>query len=307
MRFGALPGGRGFVVALALTLAPLPAVAQETGGADYALAAPAANAAAQSDAPPAPPPLTPDEAALLGQALLFDPASLVASAPAKPLRLPSLGKPRGLALSRTDRPDGSATVVVKQPLPTDWDAKIGADLGLAANPPITYRPDTPLTVKDDGATGAAWASLGVTDYATVAARVDPSNDQGRLAGTLKRAIPVGADFAVTLENSSSVTEAFGAPATGAPSGLPLIALPQDTGSAAPSQVWGHQQAVKFDILATGTTLAAGRTSSSTDPVTHNRLSAEQKLLGRLHVTTAVSDLGQPVTNKSISAGFKFNW
>ena len=61
------------------------------------------------------------------------------------------------------------------------------------------------------------------------------------------------------------------------------------------------------MLSTGTTLAAGLTSTSTDPVTHNKLSAEQKLYGPLHVTTAVSDLGQPVPNKSITAGFKLNW
>jgi hypothetical protein len=37
------------------------------------------------------------------------------------------------------------------------------------------------------------------------------------------------------------------------------------------------------------------------------LSAEQKLYGPLHVTTAVTDLGQTTSNKSITAGFKLNW
>jgi hypothetical protein len=40
---------------------------------------------------------------------------------------------------------------------------------------------------------------------------------------------------------------------------------------------------------------------------HDTLSADQKLFGPLHVTTAVSDIGQPVTNKSVTAGFKLNW
>ena len=65
--------------------------------------------------------------------------------------------------------------------------------------------------------------------------------------------------------------------------------------------------MKFDILSTGTTLGAGITTASNDPVTHNTLSADQKLYGPLHVTTAVTDLGQPTASKSISARFKLNW
>ena len=49
------------------------------------------------------------------------------------------------------------------------------------------------------------------------------------------------------------------------------------------------------------------TTASNDPVTHNTLSADQKLFGPLHVTTAVTDVGQPSESKSITAGFKLNW
>ena len=61
------------------------------------------------------------------------------------------------------------------------------------------------------------------------------------------------------------------------------------------------------ISPTGTTLAAGITTASNDPVTHNTLSADQKLFGPLHVTTAVSDIGEPTSKKSITAGFKLTW
>ncbi|MFY9880600.1 MAG: hypothetical protein WAK39_14545 [Pseudolabrys sp.] len=44
-------------------------------------------------------------------------------------------------------------------------------------------------------------------------------------------------------------------------------------------------------------------SASNDPVTHNTLSAEQKLYGPLQVTTAVTDFGQTSSSKSIS-GFQ---
>ena len=140
---------------------------------------------------------------------------------------------------------------------------------------------------------------------SVDARVDPNNDQGKLGTTFKHSIPVGGKFSVTLQNSYSVTETFSPPAT-APSDLPLMAAPAADRPPTP-QIWGSQKAVKFDILPTGTTLGAGVTTASNDPVTHNTFSADQKLYGPLHVTTAVTDFGQPTASKSITAGFKLNW
>jgi hypothetical protein len=89
----------------------------------------------------------------------------------------------------------------------------------------------------------------------------------------------------------------------------MVAAPPPAEPAAqgPSQVWGNEKSVRLNIQPTGTTLAAGITTASHDPVTHNTISADQKLFGSLHVTTAVSDIGQPVTNKSTTAGFKLNW
>lgn len=290
-----------------LAFAAAPALAQEASLAAFASAdaADQAEVSDQADAAPLP---GVDESALLGQALQFDPSNLAGAAPTKPLRLPSLKKQKTFDVSRTDsRPDGSGTVVVKQTLPTEWDAKIGADLGLAGNNPVTYHPQAPLDVysRESGG-GAAWASIGLTNMASVDARVDPTNDQGRLAGTLKHSMPVGTSASLTLQNSVSVTETFNAQGPAAPAGLPLRTLPQDGGTA-PAQVFGNEQAVKFNVLPTGTTLAAGLASSSIDPVMHNKFSAEQKLLGPLTVTTSVTDVGQPTVNKSISAGFKLSW
>jgi len=234
----------------------------------------------------------PDDSAVLGQALALDPAHLAGHAPAKALSLPSLKHPKTFDISRTNaQPDGSGTVVVKQALPIDWDAKIGADVGVAGDAPDTYHPLRPLAVPGrNGNSGAAWASVGVSNIASVDARVDPTNDQGRLAGTLKHSMPVGGAVSVTLQNSYSVTDTFS---------------PQ--GASAPSQVFGSERIVTFNVLPTGTKFAAGLASSSIDPVTHNRLSAEQKLLGPLSVTTAITDVGQTTMNKSISAGFKLKW
>ena len=65
--------------------------------------------------------------------------------------------------------------------------------------------------------------------------------------------------------------------------------------------------VKFNILSTGTSLAAGTTNSSIDNVTRNKFSAEQKLFSNFNVTTSVTDLGSAAPNKSITAGFKLKW
>jgi len=101
-----------------------------------------------------------------------------------------------------------------------------------------------------------------------------------------------------------MTETFGAP-TPAPSDLPLMSEPAAT--PATQQIWGSQKAVKLDVLATGTSLGAGVATASNDPVTHNTLSADQKLYGPLHLTTAVNDVGQPTVSKRISAAFRLNW
>ena len=247
-------------------------------------------------------PLTPEESALLSNALVFDPAAL-ATPPKKPLRMPGVSD-KGYDIKRTEKPDGSTTIVVKQPLPTGWDNSVGADLA-PSNTGASAAYDRPLpTTRDGFGAGAAWASAGVANIGSVDARVDPSGEQGKLGGTLKHSIPFGGRFAVTVQDTYSVTETMTQP-TG-PTDMPLRTLPANPAPLTP-QVFGNEKAVKFNILPTGTTLGAGVTTASNDPVTHNTLSAEQKLYGPLQVTTAVTDFGQTTSNKSITAGFKLHW
>ena len=308
MRIGSIAG---LILAAALAAAPAVALAQEVAApADAAAATPPSSPDDATEAA-ADTPLSDEESAALGQALLFDPAAAIKAKPVKPLRLPSLYKPQALDINSTDKPDGSSTVVVKQPLPIEWDAKVGADLGLSPSAQDSYQPGRPQPASRDGrGSGAAWASVGVLpNFATVDARVDPGNDQGKLGTTFKHSIPVGGKFSVTLQNSYSVTETFGAPPA-TPGDLPLMAPPPAPGAtpaATAPQVWDTEKLAKLNILPTGTTFGAKLASASTDPVTHNTLSAEQKLYGPLHVTTAVTDVGQPTVSKSITAGFKLNW
>ena len=285
-----------------LSACAFPAAAQDAGApADAAAAAADAEGNPQADAP-----LTPEESAALGSALTVDAADLAGRRPVKPLRLPSLNDANKFDVSHSDRPDGSSTLTVKQPLASEWGAKVGADLSLAAAPDGAT-PSKPFPLKPAGRdSGAAWASVGVADLATVDARVDPGNDQSKLGTTFKRSIPVGGKFSVTLQDSYSMTETFGA-ATPASSDLPLMTEPAAAPAPATQPIWGSQKAVKLDVLATGTSLGAGVATASNDPVTHNTLSADQKLYGPLHLTTAVNDVGQPTVSKRISAAFRLTW
>jgi hypothetical protein len=147
--------------------------------------------------------------------------------------------------------------------------------------------------------------MGVPNIASVDARVDPSNEQGKVGTTFKRSIPFGRQFAVTLQDTYSVTETLGQSSAGQ-GDIPLMRPPPGSGSVSP-QIYGNERALKFNILPTGTTLGAGLASASNDPITHNTISAEQKLYGPLQVTTAVTDLGQATSSKSVSAGFKLHW
>jgi len=276
------------VTAALLLSAVAPALAQEQ-------APPAADSAAASDG------AADVDDAQLGAALKYDPPP---DAPVKALKYPSLPAPKSYDLSDKTAADGSTIYSVKKTLPTDWSTSIGADLGTGAPSEPYYRPDRPIAPARNN-TGAAWASLGVSSVASLDARIDPTADQGRVATTLHHSMPLGRHFSVTLQNSTGVTQTLNATPT-APAGLPVMALAQPTSTGA-TRAWDDQPSVKVDVLPTGTTLSAGLARTSTDPVLHNSLSADQKLYGPLHVSTALNDVGETTENKSITASFKLNW
>jgi len=251
------------VLACALGAAPAAAQSDEPAASDEVSAAPDAAADAAAEAPPLP------ENFSLGDALTFDPGAL-ATTPAKPLRLP-------------------------KPVASDVATKFGADT--APDVPSIYQPGQPLpgsAVNING--GAAWASVGLPDFASVDARVDPNSDQRKLGTTLQQAVPFGSSLAMTLQGTLSVTD------TGRPLSPTLTPA-----TPAPLESWGNEEKLKFDVLASGTSFSAGVATNSIDPITHNTLSADQKIYGPLHVTTALNDIGAPTNNKSIKASLKLNW
>jgi hypothetical protein len=243
-------------------------------------------------APEAIAPLTPEESATLERALNFDALTLTSRAPARSFNAAALAHPRDLDVRRSDHPDGSSTIAVARLLSRGWNVKGGAELGIAAAPPTAYEPDKPLpgAAKSD-ASNAAWASLGVTRFATVEARMEPGSEHGTLGATLEHSVPLGDDMSVTLHGRYAVSDKFAAPA--------------EQIAAAP--VLSNDRKVKLNIGSTGTTLSAGVSANSADPVTHNTLSADQRIYGPLHVTTAITDAGQPTSNKSVAAGLKLSW
>ena len=206
--------------------------------------------------------------------------------------------------SRTTSPDGSVALSVGRRLPTTWDTRIGMDANLAPESPLS---DTALHGMDQNrsSSGALWGSVTgpsvaplVYDKTAIDARLDPSGEQGKVGATLSRTVPLGDHLSVILRDNYSVTSRHG-------EAQPLTAA-QTAGSASAS-AWNIDRSFSLNLRSTGTTLSAGRTTSSGDPQWHNKLSAEQKVFGPLSVTTSISDPGTAATNKSISAGFKHTW
>lgn len=251
-------------------------------------------------------PLSAEAEAALRDALTFDPSRWMEMRPAIPRASSQNASGQDLDWNRTDRQDGSSAVTVKKPLPLEWDAKVGAEFGLAPTPDVSYQPDRPLPFSKDKNSGtdglrATWATVTVPGVASIDARVDPAKEQSKFGTTISRSVPVGSSYSVTLQNTFAVTETLGG----------LSNAPAATGTAPPgappAQVWSNDRLVKFNFLSTGTSLAAGTTSSTLDRQTRNKISAEQKLFEGLNVTTTVTDVGAPTTAKSITAGFKWKW
>ena len=97
-------------------------------------------------------PLTSEESDMLGRALVFDPAALASNRPPRTLKQRALSRSAGLDVKNTDKPDGSSSVALKQPLAidsADIDSNVGADVNLAAQPSSIYQPRGPLPWQHD--------------------------------------------------------------------------------------------------------------------------------------------------------------
>ncbi|MFA6267243.1 MAG: hypothetical protein WC670_16185 [Pseudolabrys sp.] len=273
------------------------------------LPAPQTTVAAPDDSAPEKP-LSAEERARLSEALTFEPLEFGAALK-KPRRVRSLinQDANRFDVTRSQRPDGSSTVVFKKPIAPvagEWNAKVGADLGMVADSGYGASERNPLRVARDAQdANAAWASVDVHEFATVDARVNPGSDQGVVATTFKRSMPIGSTLSMTLQSRTSVTETFRS-GTATSSDIPMMVLPSGDGTTA-QRVWDQDSTAKLNILSTGTTLGAGVSSNSTDTIAHNILMAEQNVYGPLQVSTSITDPGQTGESKSVNARLKFHW
>lgn len=222
---------------------------------------------------------------------------LAAAAVTAALALSTTALAESTEVTRKQNADGSARVTIANRLPTEWEAKVGVDVGVAGEPATTFEPGKPLPWEPRAhAAGAAWAKVTVPDLpagigfdkATVDARIDPTKDQRQLGTTLSRSWSLGDALTATIKDSYAITQT----------------TPAET---AASESWETGKALSIGIGATGTSVSAGAKMSSTDEVWQRTLSAEQTLFGGVNVTTSVTDKGTGVVDRSLKAGFKRSW
>lgn len=212
--------------------------------------------------------------------------------------------------NRTDKPDGTTAITVGRRLPTDWDTKIGVDVGFAAPASATPPVEAHLggLAQHDRSSGAGWASVVVPtaplgfDKTALEARLDPSQDQGKLATTLSRSLRIGDGVRLTVKNGYSLTNTLTSPAA------PVAGQTTTASSPVLDQTLATENALSFDLLPTQTTLAAGAKLSSSDDRWLHSLSAEQKLFGGpISVTGTISERTDGDYDRSLKAGFKRHW
>jgi hypothetical protein len=207
--------------------------------------------------------------------------------------------PESTFASRTDRQDGGAAVTVGRRLPTEWETKVGIDLGLAADPATTYRID-PTGSVTNAASGAAWANLKIPgfntpltwDQAQIDARIDPTTEQGLLGTRFSRSLPFGESLSVTLQNSYAVTQSF----------------PTGTVSPTSTEIWSTDHSVRVTLPDSGTSFSAGESLNSLDDKWLRSVSAEQKMFGGpISLTGTASETLDGEIAKSVTAKFRRTW
>ena len=211
----------------------------------------------------------------------------------------SEGEP--LDLSTPDPEESKSKVInpfASVPSAPAWSSKAGIDYQKPSFPAAEFQPGT-LTggALPDQSTGVGWATVTAPgldspfgwDQTSIETRVDPSQQQSKLGTTLSRSVPVGENLTATWQNGLAVTSPLPSSTT------------HDHG-------WSSNQALRFNVLPTDTSVSVGANRSSTDDKWLPSLSAEQKLFGGpFSVTGSVSETPAGEASKSLSAGFKRQW
>jgi hypothetical protein len=235
---------------------------------------------------------------------------LSGAAAAEPAKTKSkIGDDSGALIThRTDNPDGTTALRIGRRLPTEWETQVGVDVGLDSSdvsPTIESRLDG--SWQQDRSSGAGWATLTVPtaplgwDKAAIEARVDPTQDQGKVSTTLSKSIPLGSKTRLNVKNGYAVTEPI-------PNPVGSSLTTANGNATSPSSAVATENSVSLQILPMATTLSAGATLSSADDRWLRSIGAEQKLFGGpVSVTGTLSERADGAVDGSLKAGFKRQW
>jgi hypothetical protein len=221
-----------------------------------------------------------------------DASTLMATSPASKARVTSRDAATGeMTWSSQERPNGSA-VSVKQPISPFWDTRIGADMTIVRQP-ATLSELLAEKATNGGnepqSSGTAWAAVtapgvgSIWDKTAVEARLDPSQDQGKLGTSLSKSLTLGEQYSLTLQNGYNMVQ----------QGL--------------AHSYETEQSARLSIADTGTSFSAGQTLSTADDKWLRKIGAEQQIVGGFNISGSVAETALGPSNKSISAGFKQSW
>lgn len=203
--------------------------------------------------------------------------------------------------TRSNNPDGSAAVAIKQPITPFWDTRVGADLNVATQMPTTSWQALYQKIENQSSqsSGSAWAAMTapglgfIWDKTAIEARTDPTQDQSKFGTTLSKSLPLWSDqYSLTLQNGYNVTQQ---------ALVPVFGLGHTV------RTYELDQSAKISFAGTGTSLIAGQTHSTADDKWLRRIGAEQQLFGGVSVTGTVSETPEGIPNSSLTAGFKRSW
>lgn len=205
---------------------------------------------------------------------------------------------------RTEKDDGGSAVTVKRSVLPFWDTKVGADMNVAPDGPVTSGELLSRQAQGDTTSlqsgGSVWATMsapgiaGIWDKTSLNARIDPSADQNKIGTAISKTIPLDNNqYALTVQNGYAVAQ---------PLDTPIAGLGPRTGRSIEVD-----RSAKLEFRDTGTSLIAGETQSSLDNKWLGRVGAEQKLFGGVSISGTYAQTADGFDNKSLTAGYKYHW
>jgi hypothetical protein len=220
------------------------------------------------------------------------------------------------AWSANEKRNGTSAVSVKQSLTPYWDTRIGADMTVARQGTLTASEALSEKVANGGSmpqsSGSAWAAItapgvaSIWDKTAIEARVDPSQEQGKLGTSLSKSVPISEQYSLTLQNGYNLIQQ-GHSGLRCADCVNLSAPPVPGIISRPARSYETDASARLSIADTGTSFMAGQTLSTNDDKWLRKIGAEQKLFDGVTISGSIGETPSGVANKSFSAGFRRSW